>query len=56
MARVMLGTGMRPEGVFRIRVENINFQQKTIFNPFGKTKAARRIIPMNVNVRSLLEA
>ena len=29
---------MRPEEVFRIRVENIYFGQKTISNPFGKTK------------------
>ena len=29
-----------------MRIENIDFKQKTIFNPFGKTKAARRTIPM----------
>ena len=51
----MLDTGLRPEEVFRIRVENIDFKQITIFNPFGKTKAARRIIPMTDNVSSLLK-
>ena len=50
IAEIMLDTGMRPEEVFRIRVENIDFRQKTIFNPFGKTKAARRTIPMTENV------
>jgi integrase len=55
IARLMLDTGMRPEEVFRIRVENIDFKQKTIFNPFGKTKAARRTIPMTDDVVSLLK-
>jgi integrase len=56
VARVMLDTGMRPEEVFRMRVENIDFKQKTIFNPFGKTKAARRTIPMTDDVMFLLKA
>ena len=50
----MLDTGMRPEEVFRVRVENIDFKQKTIFNPFGKTKAARRTIPMTGDVLARL--
>lgn len=54
IAEIMLDTGMRPEEVFRMRVENIDFKQKTIFNPFGKTKAARRTIPMTDDVLSLL--
>jgi len=55
IAKVMLDTGMRPEEVFRMRAENIDFKQKTIFNPFGKTKAARRTIPMTDDVLSLLK-
>jgi integrase len=55
IAKVMLDTGMRPEEVFRIRIENVDFKQKTIFNPFGKTKAARRIIPLTDDVLSLLQ-
>jgi len=54
IAKIMLDTGMRPEEVFRMRVENIDFKQKTIFNPFGKTKAARRTIPMTDDALSLL--
>ena len=56
IAKVMLDTGMRPEEVFRMRIENIDFKQKTLFNPFGKTKAARRTIPMTDDVLSLLKA
>ena len=56
IAEIMLDSGMRPEEVFRIRVENIDFKQKTIFNPFGKTKAARRTIPLTENVMALLKA
>jgi integrase len=54
IAEVMLDTGMRPEEVFRIRVENIDFQQRTLFNPFGKTKAARRTIPLTDDILALL--
>ena len=46
---------MRPDEVFRITVENIDFKQQTIFNPFGKTKAARRSIPMTDDVSSILK-
>jgi len=56
IAGIMLDTGMRPEEVFRIRIENIDFKQKTIFNPFGKTKAARRTIPMTDDVACLLKS
>jgi integrase len=55
IAEIMLDTGMRPEEVFRIMAENIDFKQMTIFNPFGKTKAARRAIPMTENVSSRLK-
>jgi integrase len=55
IAEIMLDTGMRPEEVFRIKAENVDFKQMTIFNPFGKTKAARRTIPMTDNVSSLLK-
>ena len=55
IAEVMLDTGMRPEEVFRMCAENVDFKQKTIFNPFGKTKAARRTIPATDCVLFLLE-
>ncbi len=54
IAEIMLNAGMGPEEVFRIRVENIDIQQKTIFNPFGKTQAARRTIPVTDDLLALL--
>jgi hypothetical protein len=43
---------MRSNEIVRIEVENIDFKQMTILTPFGKTKAARRSIPMTDNVSS----
>jgi integrase len=48
IAKIILDTGMRPEEVFRMRTENLDFKQQSIFNPHGKTKAARRAIPMSI--------
>ena len=47
-------TGMRPEEVFRIRIENIDWNQRLIFNPNGKTKAARRYVPISERMLDLL--
>jgi integrase len=55
IAKIILDTGMRPEEVFRMRIENLDLKLKTIFNPYGKTKAARRIIPMTDDALSLLK-
>jgi integrase len=46
IATLMLETGMRPEEVCRIRRENVHLEQCYIFNPFGKTRAARRKVPL----------
>jgi integrase len=54
ISKIILDTGMRPEEVFRMRVENLDFKQKSILNPDGKTKAARRTIPMTDDALSLL--
>jgi hypothetical protein len=40
--------------VFRIRIEHLDFAARTIFNPFGKTKAARRKVTMTEDVYALL--
>ncbi len=55
IARVILDTGMRPEEVYRMEVENLDFQRRTIFIPFGKTRAAKRTIPMTDEVWELLK-
>jgi len=47
-------TGMRPEEVFRIRIENIEWNQRLLFNPNGKTKAARRYVPISERMLDLL--
>jgi integrase len=54
IAAVILDTGLRPSEAFRIRVENIDFGARTIFNPFGKTKSARRKVTMTTEVHDLL--
>jgi integrase len=55
VARIILETGMRPEEVFRIELANLDFSQRTIFNPFGKTPAARRKLTMTEDVWSILK-
>jgi integrase len=56
VATLMLETGMRPEEVYRIRRENVQLVQGFLVNPFGKTKAARRRVPLTVSARSVLAA
>jgi integrase len=58
IATVLLDSGLRPEECLRLRWENISFDAGhygTLFNPFGKTKAARRLVPMTPRLRTLLE-
>ena len=54
VASIMLETGMRPEEVYRIRPENLNLTGGWIFNPYGKTKAARRRVPLNSAAKHVL--
>ena len=42
IATIVLETGMRPEEVYRIRRENVYLDDEYLFNPNGKTKAAKR--------------
>jgi integrase len=56
---VLFDTGMRPEECHRMRWENlawVNGRHGTIRTLFGKTKAAKRTLPMTPRVRALLEA
>jgi integrase len=55
IARIMLDTGMRPEEVFRIERANIDLAQRSIVNPFGKTKAARRKLTMTEEVWTIMK-
>ncbi|MHB8499695.1 MAG: tyrosine-type recombinase/integrase [Candidatus Acidiferrales bacterium] len=54
IAQTILDTGLRPDEVFRIRVENLDFAACTIFIASGKTKAARRKVTMTADVLELL--
>jgi integrase len=55
IATIILQTGMRPDEVFRMEVRSLDFGRRTIFNPSGKTKAAKRVIPMTREVFEILE-
>lgn len=55
VARIILDTGMRPEEVFRIESANVDLTQRSIFNPFGKTKAAKRKLTMTEDVWVILK-
>ncbi len=54
VATLMLETGMRPEEVYRIRQENVNLAAGFLANPYGKTKAARRRVPLTSASKSVL--
>jgi integrase len=55
VATLMLETGMRPEEVYRIRRENVLLAQGFLAILYGKTKAARRRVPLTAAARSVLE-
>jgi integrase len=46
VATLIVETGMRPEEVFTIRIENVHFQRSYLFVPNGKTRFARRNIQL----------
>jgi integrase len=54
IATLMIETGMRPEETYRIRRENVFLEQGYLFNPYGKTKAARRKIPLSAAASNVL--
>jgi len=59
VATIMLGTGMRPGEVFALRWENLLFKEDgggLIQIPQGKSKAARRVLPMMPIVRDVFES
>lgn len=54
-ATIMIDTGMRPEEVSRIERKNVFLSQGYLFIPYGKTKAAKRKIPLTSRVIAILE-
>lgn len=55
VASLILETGMRPEEVYRISVENVALEDGYIYNPYGKTKAARRKVPLNTTALAVVK-
>lgn len=55
VAMLMLDTGMRPDEVFRMRRENVNLEDGYVFNPSGKSKAARRKLSLTRRAADLLK-
>src|SRR5215472_16201931 len=59
VATVLIDTGLRPEECYRLAWDSItwvNGRNGTLLVTRGKTKAARRMLPMSPRVRSLLES
>jgi hypothetical protein len=59
VATVLADTGMRPEECYRLRWEFItwvNGRHGTLLVTHGKTAAARRLLPLTLRVRTLLES
>ncbi len=54
VAVLIFNTGMRPEEVYRLRREDVHLMEGYLHIPFGKTRAARRNIPLNRDARILL--
>jgi integrase len=52
---VMLDTGMRPQEVFCMRWEDVDWEKLTIFVPKGKTRNARRYVPISQRLYSVLK-
>jgi integrase len=58
ISTVLIDSGLRPEECFRLRWENLSFDNGrfgTMLVPHGKTPSARRLIPMSPRVREVLE-
>ncbi|HEY6251878.1 MAG TPA: site-specific integrase [Candidatus Angelobacter sp.] len=54
---VMRDTGMRNvRELYRLRIENIDFNNRVIFNPNSKTAKGRRFIPISNRVVEILKA
>ncbi len=55
VAVLILETGMRPEEVYTIRIENVHLAKGYLFVPSGKTRFARRNVPLTEKARQVLK-
>jgi integrase len=51
---IMLDSGLRPGEIFRMRWENIHWDEGVIFNPRGKSRKSRRYVPLTDRVKAAL--
>jgi len=59
VAAILIDTGMRPDECYRLRWEAVtwtNGRNGTILVTHGKTAAARRVLPLTVRARNILQA
>ena len=59
VATVLADTGLRPEECYRLRWEAITWasgRNGTLLVTHGKTKAARRVLPLTLRVRAILQS
>jgi len=54
IARLILGTGMRPEEVYTLRRENVDLRRGVLQVPQGKTAAARRLLKLTASAKEVL--
>lgn len=52
---LMQDTGMRPQDVFRMRWEHVNWFKRVLFIPYGKTKNSRRWVPLSERAMKALK-
>ena len=52
---IMRDMGLRPDEVFRMRWEHVHWGKRLYFNPYGKSRKARRWIPMSQRVTDALK-
>ncbi len=55
VAVLILETGMRPEEVYTIRSENVHLEKRFLFVPNGKTRFARRNVPLTEDALAVLK-
>jgi integrase len=59
VASILLDTGMRPDECYRLRWESVtwnNGRNGTLLVTHGKTAAARRVLPLTLRARTILQA
>jgi integrase len=54
-ARCVQDTGMRPQDVFRMKWEHVNWFKKVLFVPYGKTRNSRRWVSLSERVLEALK-